>query len=338
MKDVAGAAGVSTKTVSRVINHEPSVDRRTAGRVEAAIAQLDYRMNDAARSLRKGTPQASIGLVIEDLSNPFYAILAGAVEEVAQRNGHALLLTSSGEDAAREQRAVRDLLQRRIDGLLIVPAGDAHAYLEPALRLGTRMVFIDRPPEGLAADAVILDNREGAQRAVDHLIAHGHRRIAYVGDPPSVWTTTERLGGYRDALARSGLPIDDALIRTGPTKEAAEAVTRQLLALPDPPTAIFAHNNRNCVGVLRALQGSGARLGLVAFDDFELADMLETPVTVIGYDPGDLGRVGAELLFARLAGDARPPQTIAIRTRLVPRGSGEVMGPGPERPTGTGGH
>lgn len=323
---VARAAGVSSKTVSRVLNLEPGVHEATAKHVESVMASLGYRRNDLARNLRKGIDLPSVGLLIEDLGNPFYAYLARAVEEVAQRNGHAVVLTSSGEDASRERPLLEGLLQRGVDGLLVVPASHDHRYLVPYLRRGIRLVFVDRAPTGLDADAVLLDNVTGARRGVEHLIAYGHRRIGFVGDPLSVPTSAERLHGYHDALREASIAVDEALVRAGPPRvEQAEASARQLLTMADPPTAIFAQNNRNCVGVVRAIRAAGTRTALVGFDDFELADMLPTPVTVVSYDPSVLGRSAAELLFARLAGDSRPAQRIVVPTRLLRRGSGEIL-------------
>lgn len=325
MQDVGRVAGVSAKTVSRVLNLEPGVDQRTFARVSEAMAAMGYRRNDVARNLRKGISSASVGLLIEDLGNPFYAVLARAVEQVAQRHGHRVTMTSSGEDPVQERELLMDLLRRGANGLLIVPAGDDHRYLEASIRRGVPSVFLDRPPGRLEADAIVLDNVGGARRATEHLLAHGHRRIAFVGDPRAVVTSGERIRGYREALEAAGVPIDEGLIRVGaPRVEAAEASTRLLMALVDPPTAFFAHNNRNCIGILRALRSLGLRRAVVGFDDFELADMLPVPVTVVAYDPGELGRAGAELLFARMAGDTRPPQRIVLPTRLVARGSGEI--------------
>ena len=326
MRDVASAAGVSLKTVSRVVNGEPRVDARTAARVRQAIAALGYRPNDVARSLRRGVRLALIGLLIEDLANPFYAIVAKAVEEVARRCDHAVIMGSSGEDPERERELVGDLLERGVDGLLIVPAEADDVLGAPHLRLGTRAVFLDRAPVGIDADAVVLDNTRGAREGVEHLIAHGHRRIGFVGDPLRIRTCQERLEGYRQALDGARLPYDGALVRLGTYRvDLAEAATRQLLSLADPPTAIFAQNNRNAIGVLRATRDLGAEIAFVGFDDFELADMLPMPVTVVSHDPAEMARAGAELLFARLAGDSRPPQRIVIPTRLVARGSGEIV-------------
>jgi LacI family transcriptional regulator len=325
LDDVARASGVSAKTVSRVVNGEPGVSAVTTLRVEEAIRTLGYRRNDAARNLRRGVSLPSIGLLIEDLANPFYASVAGAVEQVALRHGRAVVLTSSGEDPARERELLAGLIDRGVEGLLVVPAGHDHRYLPRLLRPGLPAVFIDRAPGGIAADVVVLDNLEGARRATHHLIAHGHRRIAFIGDALSVSTSSERLEGFRLAHAQAGLPLDPGLVRLSPPgSDTSIASMRAVLSLDEPATAVLAQNNRNCLGVLRALAADGARCAIVGFDDFELADLVRVPVTVVAYDPGEMGRAAAELLFARLAGDLRPPQRIVVPTRLIARGSGEI--------------
>ena len=236
-----------------------------------------------------------------------------------------MILGSSAEDVLREQRIVTDLLEGHVDGLIVVPTGGDHSYLEPQRRLGVHVVFVDRPASGIDADAVVLDNVGGARSATRHLLNLGHRRIGFVGDSEILATAQERLAGYRLALDEAGVEFDPALVRFGaPRTELAEIVARQLLASDDPPTAIFAENNRSCIGVIRAVTAIGRPVGVVGFDDFELADLLASPVTVVGYDPGELGRAGAELLFARMGGDLRPPQRIVIPTRLIVRGSGEL--------------
>jgi LacI family transcriptional regulator len=323
MVDVARRAGVSLKTVSRVVNGEDGVRPETETRVRDAVAALGYRANDIARNLRRGRPSAAIGLVIEDVRNPFYSAVARAVEGVARRHGNVLIIANSDEDPASERTAVGTLLERRVGGLLIVPAGRDHAYLMNEVRLGTPVVFIDRPADSVEADEILLDNVGGACRATEHLMAHGHRRIGVVGDPPSISTIAERVAGYQDTLDRAGIPVDESLIRVGAHDvREAEAATRELLELADAPTAIFATNNRACIGALHALRAIDAPTALVGFDDFELADLLK--VTVIRHDPHEMGRRAAELLFARLAGDERPTQRIVLTTRLVVRGSGEV--------------
>jgi LacI family transcriptional regulator len=326
MRDVAGTAGVSLKTVSRVVNGEPGVRSDTQARVEAAIARLGFARNDLARSLRHGRANA-LGLVIEDVANPFYSAIVRAVEDVARARGHLLITGSCEEDHDRERQLVLRLLRRAVDALLVVPASGDHRYLLPELSAGTPIVFLDRPPRGLDADTVLLDNVGGARMAVAHLVAHGHRRIAFVGDAPALFTAGERLGGYRAALRDAGLAADPALERVGShDTDTAEAAVRELLALPAArrPTALFAANNRNTVGALRALGTAAGTPALVGFDDFELADMLARPVTVVRHAPEEMGRLAAALAYERLDGLDGLPRRRTIACELVARGSGEV--------------
>jgi LacI family transcriptional regulator len=325
MRDVASTAGVSLKTVSRVVNEEPGVRADTAARVEAAIALLGFARNDLARSLRHGRAGA-LGLVIEDVANPFYSAIARSVEDAAHAHGHMLITGSCEEDPERERQLVRRLLRRWVDALLIVPAGDDHRYLLADIGTGTPVVFLDRPPRGVDTDTVLLDNVGGARTGVEHLLAQGHRRIAFVGDPPELYTSGERLAGYRAALAAAGAGGDDGLVRASHDAASAEQVVRDLLALPADrrPTALFCANNRNTVGALWALRGARRPVALVGFDDFELADMLPVPVTVVRHTPEDMGRLAAELAYARLAGENGLPQRRVIGCELVARGSGEV--------------
>jgi LacI family transcriptional regulator len=323
LRDVAHVAKVSPKTVSRVINLEPGVNAATAERIHAAIAELGFRRNDMARLLRKGETARTLGLVIEDLGNPFFSVIAGAVERVARTRGYVVMASSSEEDPDRERELLRSLLERRVDGLLIVPAGDDHRFLLPELAQGTPVVFIDRPPGQIEADTIVIDNRAGARTGTEHLLARGHRSVAMIGELPRIATTPERLQGYRDALEARGVPYDPRLVRVGQhDAEAAEAATRDLLEEPDPPTAVFAGNNRVGVGALRAIRACGRPVALVCFDDIELGDLLG--LTVVAHETGELGRQAAELLYDRLDGDAGPPRRIVVPTRLIARGSGEV--------------
>ena len=323
MRDVAGAAGVSLKTVSRVINGEAAVAPATAERVNGAIAELGFERNDLARSLRHGHSSGTLGLVIEDVANPFYSAIAQAVETAARDRGLLLITASAREDPEREHELVTALLRRRVDALLMVPAGPDHRYVAARNGGHARAVFLDRPPGMIDADTVLSDDVGGARAGIDHLLAQGHTRIAFVGDRADLYTAAERLGGYRAALAAAGIEERPELVRTG-SHDAAEAQrsVAQLLALPDGerPTALLAANNRITVGAIRAL--AGRRLALVGFDDFELADVLG--VTVVRSDPGLMGERAAGLAFARLDGDERPPQRVVIPTALVARGSGEV--------------
>jgi LacI family transcriptional regulator len=325
MGDVARAAGVSLKTVSRVVNHEPGVSAQTSDRVHEAIASLGFRRNEAARALRQGHVSRTLGLVIEDMANPFYLGIMRGVEEAVRREGLLLITASSDESGERERELALALCERRVDGLIVVPAADDHTYLLPELRLGVRVVFLDRPPRGIDADTVLVDNVGGAEAASSHLLEQGHRRVAMVGDLPTLFTSVQRLEGYRVALERHGVPFDEALVRLGRHDvAAAERAAEELLALPDPPTAIFASNNRGTIGVLRALARDGTRIALVGFDDFELAELLPVPVTVVAADAVELGRQAALLLLERFAGSNGLAKTVVVPTTLVRRGSGEI--------------
>jgi LacI family transcriptional regulator len=318
IRDVALRAGVSLKTVSRVINAEPGVAAATAARVGDAIAELGFQRNDLARSLRQGRTSSTLGLVIEDVANPFYSAIAQAVEAAARERGYMLITGSCEEDPERERELIDSLLRRRVDALLLVPASRDHAYLARVL---TPVVFLDRPPVGFEADCVLLDNLGGARAATEHLLARGHERIAFVADPDDLYTAAQRLAGYREALAAAGLPMRDELVRVGVHDAArAEAVVRDLLELR--PTALFTANNRLTVGALRALRGTDRRVALVGFDDFELADLLGA--TVVRHDSNRMGSHAAALAFERLDGAERPPQRVVVPTELVVRGSGEV--------------
>ena len=325
MRDVASRAGVSLKTVSRVINDVPGVAQATAARVGDAIEALGFQRNDLARSLRQGVSSSTLGLVIEDVANPFYSAIAQAVEAAARERGYLLITTSCEEDPDRERELVNALLRRRVDALLLVPASREHGYLAG----DTPVVFLDRPPVGIAADAVLLDNFGGARSAAEHLLAHGHRRIAMVGDAEELIAAAERLAGFRHALEAAGVPVREELIRLG-THDAAQAerVVDELLALPPDrrPTALFAGNNRNAVGALRALRNAPP-IALVGFDDFELADLLAAPATVVRHDSQRMGAHAAALAFARLDGGDHPPRQVIVPTELVVRGSGEIPPP-----------
>jgi LacI family transcriptional regulator len=328
MSDVARLAGVSIKTVSRVVNDEPGVHQDTAERVLAAIERLGFRRNIGALNLRRGLSTGTIGLVLEDVANPFYSGLTRAVEEVARQFGRQVLTGSSDEDAGRERELALEFCARRVDGLLVIPAGAQHGYLVPEIRSGTPVVFVDRPPGDVVADTVLVDNVEGTSAAVAHLAAHGHRRIAFLGDAPTIFTAGERLRGFREGCVKAGIRFDEKLVAMGPHTAAGVATTlRRILAGRTPATALITGNNRITVHVLRGLAtvpGGRDRPALVGFDDFELADLLDPPVSVVALDAGVLGKAAAELLFARLDGDTSPPRRIVLPVRLVARGSGEV--------------
>jgi len=328
IRDVAALAGVSLKTVSRVINGETAVSAKVRTRVQGAVDRLGYQRNLTASSLRRADGKsATIGLLLEDAGNPFSSTLHRSIEDVAAERGVLVLAASSDDDAARERELVLALTSRRVDGLIIVPASHDHSYLLSERQAGTAIVFVDRPPSFLDADTVLTDNEAGVRRGVRHLISHGHRRIGYLGDLETIATAAMRHQGYLQELAANGIDVDPSIVQLGRHGiERAEAATIELLSGPRPPTALFTGQNLITIGAFRGLRKLDllTRVAFIGFDDFLLADLLAPGITVIAQDPAAIGRAAAELLFRRLDGDHSPSAHHVIPSRLIPRGSGEV--------------
>jgi LacI family transcriptional regulator len=329
MRDVAALAGVALKTVSRVVNNESGVSDLLTERVRGAIRQLDFQPNIAASNLRRTDRRSkSIGLLVNDVANPFASALHRVIEDAAQRRGVVVLAGSIDEDQVRERQLASAFVARRVDGLILVPAGPDQSYLFTERRAGTPMVFVDRIAGLLDADAVLSAHAAGARSAIDHLIAHGHRRIGYLGHPISVTTAIDRFSGYTDALDRAGIELDISLVRHDlDNAEAATAALADLLALPEPPTAFFASQVFLTAGAIKALRQLDRYrdIGLVGFDDVTLADVLG--VTIVRQDVKAIGSLAADVLFRRIDGDDSPCRHHIIGTQLVRRGSGEVAGP-----------
>ncbi|MFF9510130.1 LacI family DNA-binding transcriptional regulator [Streptomyces sp. NPDC014724] len=322
MVDVAREAGVSLKTVSRVVNGVSTVDPELAERVLTAVTRLGFRRNNKARDLRSRSTSATVGLLIEDLANPFYAGIAAAAAQCALEHDTLLITASSEEDADRERKLLLQMCEHRVDGLLVVPAGGTadHVYLRAEIEMGTPAVFLDRPPTNLRADTVLIDNAAGARAAIEHLVARGHERIGVLSDWLSIHPMAERLSAAESALERAGLPYRPDLIRYGlHALRDTEAAVERMVSAPQPPTALFALNNRITLGALGALNRLGQDLDVVGFDDFETAGLMARPLTVVSYDVRAIGRIGAELLFKRIAGDKSRPKTVVIPTSLVER-------------------
>jgi LacI family transcriptional regulator len=328
MREVAAVAGVSLSTVSRVVNGGDGVRDDLAVRVRDAVELLGYRHNLTARTLRRADRQSSsIGLIFEDVSNPFFGAVHRGVEDVARERGILTLVGSSDEEPDRERELAEAFSARGVDGLIVASAVHDSSYLLRERAAGIALVFVDRPPSFVDADAVVSDNAGGARAAVEHLIAAGHRRIGFLGDRPDVYTAAERLRGYRETLAQHGLAEDLDVVRH-PQFRGIDAyqTTCELLRRSNPPTAIFAAQNLISVGVIRALHALGLHheVALVSFDDILLADAVEPGITVMAQDPHALGRTAAELLFARLDGDDGPSRHVVLPTQLIERGSGEL--------------
>jgi LacI family transcriptional regulator len=328
IRDVAALANTSLKTVSRVVNGEPGVSEQLNIRVRAAIDRLGYRHNLTASNLRRsGGKTRSVGMLVANVSNPLDAAVHRTIEEMASRRGVAVWASSLDENPEHERRLVEAFAERRVDGLIIMPASHDHSYLVEERRMGMSIVFVDRPPAFFDADAVLVDNRLGTSRGVQHLMAAGHRRIAFLGDRRSIVTAAERFKGYVDALETAHITVDPMLVRQDIVdSEHARDATLDLLSLDEPPTAIFAAQNLVTIGVVRGLRMAAKHhdVALVGFDDVPMGDLLDPSITVLAQDPTAIGRQAATTLFGRLDGDRSPTQAYIIPTTMIIRGSGEI--------------
>ena len=313
MRHVAEQAGVSAKTVSRVLRNDRYVSEAVRVRVNAAIEDLQYVPNMLAVSFRTGR-DAAIGVAVPDIADPFFAQIVHSVEIGARERRTAVIVTSLGNQPEFEQGAVEALLQRQVLGLIACPVSPDQSYLAPWLKR-TPMVFVDRAPTRLAADCVIEDDAGGAHLATTHLLDEGHRRIAFIGDAYRAPTTMQRLEGYIDALADSGNAFDDRLVYLGDTTAPSiDTALATLAGLAEPPSAVFSSNARCTLNVYPALQRLGGEgMALVSFGDFPMAASLEPSVTVIDQDPAAVGKFAAERLFMRID---NPSKRLRRRTVL----------------------
>ncbi|QNK81676.1 LacI family DNA-binding transcriptional regulator [Nakamurella sp. PAMC28650] len=323
--DVARVAGVSIKTVSRVVNGSEQVSEPTRQRVLSAVAELAYVRNSVAHSLRTGSGDA-IGVVIDSIADSFFAMLVSVIEERMLAEGIGVLIASTGRSPSRERGQVVRLAGQNVRALVIAPIGDDHSYVTDVTE-GLPVVLVDRGWEIPGYDTVVVQDRLGAKSAVDHLIAGGHRRIAFIGDNGDLPTIAERRSGYLDALAQAGIAVDPLLVRNGCGEpEPAALATAELLALVDPPSAVFSSNPRASLGVVKSLhQGGRTDIAMVSFGDFALADSLEPAVTIVNQDPTPIAEAAVDLLLARMRGQQSDATNIVLPVNVVPRGSGELV-------------
>jgi LacI family transcriptional regulator len=333
LRDVAALAGVSFKTVSRVVNGEPGVSAPVAERVRAAAEQIGFRPNAAATALRRADGRtATVGVLLEDTGNPFFAALLRGVEDTVRARGVAVFSSSTDLDIARERDVAANFLARQVDALITAPSQADAAHLEALRDADITVVLVDRPVNDSMTPSVITDNRQGTRIGVQHLIDQGHRRIGYVGRDPSIYTSQERYAGYVEAMKSAGIPGDDHLVhRVGATRSSAAEQVNALLDLAEPPTAIFTAQDiitMTAVGVLQR-RSLADQVALVGFDDFELADLLQPGITVVAQDPYRIGVIAASLALGDdCSGDEHPVDgQHVVRTQLIVRGSGEIPPP-----------
>jgi len=326
IKDVAREAGVSQATAARALAGYGYASERARKRVLAAAERLGYRPHAVARALVSGSTR-TLGLVVGDIENPFFALAARGMADAAGEKDYTLLLANSDEDLEEERLAVEALLARRVDGLAVAPTSpESLAHLSPVAADGTPLVVLDRPLRGLRVDTVTADNAGGAAAAVRHLIALGHRCIGVVSDSPEIGSTAERLRGYRSALREAGLTVNPHLVSVGgPSADEGYRTARALLERPDRPTALFTANNFMTLGTVRALRDLGLRapgdVALIGFDDTDWTTIVDPPLTVVAQPVYEIGRTAGERLLARCAGDAGAARRIRLETRLIVRAS-----------------
>lgn len=329
LREIADRAGVSVGTVSNVINGTAAVSAVRRERVLAAIRELDYQPNHVARSLKLKKTRM-LGMVISDITNPFFPQLVRGAEDAALKNSYLLITFNTDDNVEREKRVLSVLRQRRVDGVLLVVAPNAgdDGHIRSILDSGMPIVCLDRLPAGIEVDSVSVDNVAGARDCVRHLISMGHRRIAILTGPRAVQTAAERLQGYQEALIQAGIAVDPGLVLEGDFRsESGYRLGRALLAGSDRPTAVFVCNNMMALGLLRALAELGLNcprdVAVASFDDFPLAEAFQPRMTAVAQPAYCIGYRGAELLIARIEG--RPveprPSRIRLATQLLVRES-----------------
>jgi DNA-binding LacI/PurR family transcriptional regulator len=327
LKTVANLAGVSTATVSRVLNGDPVVKDETRLAVQKAIKTSGYRPNRVAQRLRSTTRNRKlIGLLIPDIQNPFYVDVIRGIEEYAYAHDSAVLIGNFSQDEKKEKLYIDILRSESVDGFIVAPHHGTDQAVENLIREGHAVVCIDRGLTNLAVDVVKSDNEQGAFTATKHLIKLGHKRIAHITGDPAIPTTQERINGYKAALKKYKLPVDKNLIkgRASDFKSGVE-ITETILNIAEPPTAIFTGNNLLTLGALETILKRGLKIpeqvAIVGFDDVYWATSLNPPLTAVRQHGFDMGQRAIELLYQRIMDSSRLPANVVIKTELMVRKS-----------------
>jgi LacI family transcriptional regulator len=327
IKDVARLSGVSSMTVSRVINGSARVSPETRQRVERAIAELGYVPSRLARGLiRQKT--GTLALIVPDVANPFFTLIVRGAEDVARRAGYRMILADTRADLTIERDVIEEMLAHRVDGIVIAPVSDrSKGHLQRLGRYGVEFVLIDRTVSSIESDVVTGDNAGGARRLADHLISLGHRRIGLITESDDVSTARDRRQAYEAALAAAGLPHDPSLIvRSTVDPPGGFQGMRRLFELDEPPTAVFTVNNLVALGAIEAVRAHELEvpddIALVCFDDIEYASRLYPFLTVMAQPAETLGTLGTQLLLERIEGRApEQPRLVVLPAQFVVRRS-----------------
>ncbi len=325
IREVAESAGVSYATVSHVINNTRFVTQETRDRVLTAMTALNYRPNALARSLRQGKTN-TIGLVLPDSANPFFAEISRSIEDEAFKKGYSVFLCNTELDTERELFYVDVLSKKQVDGIIFVAAGDQSDSLDYLRRENMPVVLIDRNLPNVQVDVVLTDHQLGGYLATRHLIGLGHQRIACIAGPSTITPSAERITGYQKALEEAGLPCDENLILRGDYHaQSGLDVTNAILNMTPRPTAIFALNDLMALGALRAASEAGyfipKDLAVVGYDDLELSRFTSPPLTTISQPKKEISAQAVSLLVQRLSGKSESPSRVVLPPQLIVRRS-----------------
>jgi len=330
LKDVAEFAAVSIATVSRVINNSPAVNTETRRKVQHAVKMLNFHPNRVARRLSKLRMKEGhgkiIGLLLPDISNPFYVDVLRGVEDYALKHDYVVITCNFGQDEIREKLFLNILQSESVDGLVVVPVRGLDETVSQLVESGLPVVCLDRELSEIDVDVVLVDNRKGAYDAISHLIQLGHRRIGFISGLAKIPTSVERLQGYKDALEAHGIPVDEKLIKFGDSMhESGLSHTQELLKGKHRPTALFTGNNLITLGALEMIHRMGLRIpgdiALVGFDDMYWSISLNPPLTAVRQPGYDIGKRGAEMLLDRIGDHSRPTTRVIFDTELKIRNS-----------------
>ena len=328
LADIAELAGVSVSTVSRVINNKASkyrISPETESVILEAARKLNYRPNQVARGLRLKKTN-TVGIIAPDISNPFFAYIIKRVQNLAHNLGYSVVVCNTDENLDQEVEHVNVMYRNRVDGLIAMPVGQEYDHYAEWFERGRPLVLLDRCFDAINASSVVVDNYTGSFEAVEHLIRHGHKRIAFIQGLPGTYTNNERLRGYRDALSRHELPYDSGLVVGGDFREENGYMeTKLLLTSSQPPTAIFATSDLITLGALKAITEEGLSIpqdiSLIMFDDFDFAPYLRCPVTAVRQPKEMMGEMAVKLLAEELSGQRRDGKRVVLKTTLVVRES-----------------
>jgi len=327
LTEVAEKAGVSIATVSRVINNSSKVNPETLLKVQQAIKELKYKPNRVAKRLRNRNASGNLlGVLIPDIQNPFYVEVLRGIEDVTYENKYALIMCNFSQDEKKEKLYLDILQSESIDGLIAAPVSENDQNVINLLKSGLPIVCVDRGLSGVDVDVVLVENRNGAFSAVDHLAKSGYKRIAYIAGLPNIPSSRQRLQGYEDALKANGLQFDQILVKYGDSRhESGVILCNELLNLPVPPDALFTGNNLITLGALETIHKRELKIpkdiAIIGFDDMYWSISLNPPLTAVRQPAYEIGRRAAEQLILRINDPHRPTVSMIMKTELIIRSS-----------------